>query len=260
MLEADLDRHATMLEGLDLDAMAMLDDGDGPAQSATVEMLRRKVKKTLALDLESPELMDALEVVSEFWQGNTPENRQNLRSDLERRNVERAEAFVEHFAPLRDALLDSERNAEALETEVATTLAELRESDAEARRVVAAHDALCAKRDDLARRRDEVVDFLATYRLTDGERDALARGDVDAEADEFFAALARAATARAAVVAAAADPAACRARGATIVPEGKLAEDLLQDLDGATADGSVRRSRNVSLKPPISLGEWHWSG
>ena len=113
------------------------DVDDGPTGPAA-DLLRRKVKETLELDLDAPELHDALEVVSEFWQGNTAENRRNLRSDLERRTVEQAEAFVEHYRPLRDALAGSEAMAAELEAHVAATARELREREAENRRVVAA--------------------------------------------------------------------------------------------------------------------------
>ncbi|KAH8092732.1 hypothetical protein JL720_4892 [Aureococcus anophagefferens] len=94
------------------------DVDDGPTGPAA-DLLRRKVKETLELDLDAPELHDALEVVSEFWQGNTAENRRNLRSDLERRTVEQAEAFVAHYRPLRDALAGSEAMAAELEAHVA---------------------------------------------------------------------------------------------------------------------------------------------
>ena len=106
----------------------MEDLDDEAPSSAAQELLRRKVKETLELDLDSPELMDALEVVAEMWtDGNTAENRRNLRSDLERRTVEQAEAFVEHYRPLRDALAGSEAMAAELEAHVAATAGELRE-------------------------------------------------------------------------------------------------------------------------------------
>ena len=228
------------------------DVDDGPTGPAA-DLLRRKVKETLELDLDAPELHDALEVVSEFWQGNTAENRRNLRSDLERRTVEQAEAFVEHYRPLRDALAGSEAMAAELEAHVAATAGELREREAENRRVVAAHDALVAERDALAAKREATVAFLARFQLGERERDALAAGDFeDAEdADDFFAALARAAGALADLDRALADGSRCFADavgcGETVRPSAGVGAEL-RDLLREATDGAHERLLAFALR------------
>ncbi|KAK7253503.1 intra-Golgi vesicle-mediated transport protein [Aureococcus anophagefferens] len=228
------------------------DVDDGPTGPAA-DLLRRKVKETLELDLDAPELHDALEVVSEFWQGNTAENRRNLRSDLERRTVEQAEAFVAHYRPLRDALAGSEAMAAELEAHVAATARELRDREAENRRVVAAHDALVAERDALAAKREATVAFLARFQLGERERDALAAGDFEDadDADDFFAALARAAGALADLDRALADGSRCFADavgcGETVRPSDGVGAEL-RDLLREATDGAHERLLAFALR------------
>ncbi|KAH8067874.1 hypothetical protein JL720_12374 [Aureococcus anophagefferens] len=226
------------------------DVDDGPTGPAA-DLLRRKVKETLELDLDAPELHDALEVVSEFWQGNTAENRRNLRSDLERRTVEQAEAFVAHYRPLRDALAGSEAMAAELEAHVAATARELRDREAENRRVVAAHDALVAERDALAAKREATVAFLARFQLGERERDAARATSRAEDADDFFAPRWRAAGALADLDRALADGSRCFADavgcGETVRPSDGVGAEL-RDLLREATDGAHERLLAFALR------------
>ena len=161
-------------------------------------VIARKVKRVLELRSDTPEMTEALDTITDFWSGNTAENRRNLRSDLERSNVAAAEEFLAAFAPVRTALLSTERRAASLETQIGGVLAHLAKTDCESKRVIAEHDALAARCATLTERETAVSCFLGVYRLTDDEAASLAEAELDVlcEADAFFSALARAHSAR----------------------------------------------------------------
>ena len=60
-------------------------------------VLEKKLKKVLDLRTDSPAMIDALDSIAPFWGDNTLEARRNLRSELEERNVELANRFLEAF-------------------------------------------------------------------------------------------------------------------------------------------------------------------
>ena len=90
-----------------------VESGEEPTGPAA-EAIRRQVESLLSIDMEDPELHEAMDVVADLWKskgmGNTAENRRNLRSDLERQAVERCEDFVRQMAPMRDMLRQAEAN------------------------------------------------------------------------------------------------------------------------------------------------------
>ena len=129
-----------------------VESGEEPTGPAA-EAIRRQVESLLAIDMEDPELHEAMDVVADLWKskgmGNTAENRRNLRSDLERQAVERCEDFVRQMAPMRDMLRQAEANADLLDKQAQESVEDLERTDAETRRVVAAHEQLLATRDQL---------------------------------------------------------------------------------------------------------------
>ena len=134
-----------------------VESGEEPTGPAA-EAIRRQVESLLAIDMEDPELHEAMDVVADLWKskgmGNTAENRRNLRSDLERQAVERCEDFVRQMAPMRDMLRQAEANADLLDKQAQESVEDLERTDAETRRVVAAHEQLLATRDQLQREHD----------------------------------------------------------------------------------------------------------
>mgnify|MGYP001501145064 CR=1 FL=1 len=134
-----------------------VESGEEPTGPAA-EAIRRQVESLLAIDMEDPELHEAMDVVADLWKskgmGNTAENRRNLRSDLERQAVERCEDFVRQMAPMRDMLRQAEANADLLDKQAQASVEDLEKTDAETRRVVAAHEQLLATRDQLQREHD----------------------------------------------------------------------------------------------------------
>ena len=63
--------------------------------------LNRKLQKLLELDTERPELLTSLEDLSSWYGPNTKEARRNLRSDIERNNLEINIAFLEAFSQVQ---------------------------------------------------------------------------------------------------------------------------------------------------------------
>ena len=221
-----------------------VESGEEPTGPAA-EAIRRQVESLLAIDMEDPELHEAMDVVADLWKskgmGNTAENRRNLRSDLERQAVERCEDFVRQMAPMRDMLRQAEANADLLDKQAQESVEDLEKTDAETRRVVAAHEQLLETRDQLQREHDAAVAFRARYELSPNEKAALEAPNVYEErggdADAFFRALERADAAAADVRRALADPDAAKAAAQEheLVPAGDEGEALLAKLDGATA-------------------------
>jgi len=221
-----------------------VESGEEPTGPAA-EAVRRQVESLLAIDMEDPEFLEAMDVVADLWaskgMGNTAENRRNLRSDMERAGVEKCEAFVRQMAPMRAALRQAEANAEALDRQAQASVEDLERTDAETRRVVAAHEKLLETRNRLQRQHDAAVAYRARYELSPNETAALeARGVCEErgrDADAFLAALARADAAAQDVRAALADPGAAKAGAQEdeLVPEGEEGEALLAALDKATA-------------------------
>ena len=175
-----------------------VESGEEPTGPAA-EAIRRQVESLLAIDMEDPELHEAMDVVADLWKSkgmsNTAENRRNLRSDLERQAVERCEDFVRQMAPMRDMLRQAEANADLLDRQAQDSVEDLERTDAETRRVVAAHEQLLATRDQLQREHDAAVAFRARYELSPNEKAALEAPNVYEErggdADAFFRALAQ---------------------------------------------------------------------
>ena len=105
-----------------------VESGEEPTGPAA-EAIRRQVESLLAIDMEDPELHEAMDVVADLWKskgmGNTAENRRNLRSDLERQAVERCEDFVRQMAPMRDMLRQAEANADLLDRQAQASVEDL---------------------------------------------------------------------------------------------------------------------------------------
>ena len=163
--------------------------------------------------------------------GNTAENRRNLRSDLERQAVERCEDFVRQMAPMRDMLRQAEANADLLDRQAQASVEDLEKTDAETRRVVAAHEQLLATRDQLQREHDAAVAFRARYELSPNEKAALEAPNVYEErggdADELRRRLAEMEAAMAAEA----------ERVAQLIE--KVLSALMQLMDGGVARAAV---------------------
>lgn len=136
-------------------------------------MMERKIKRVTALRLDDPSMRSALDVVGEFYTENTAEARRQLKSNVERRQVEYAEKFLRQFAPVKEALLAVERRAVQLESHVSGVASSVRSADDSCRLVLAEYRALEERRDEAIRRRDAVDAFLSQYQLQPSELEAL---------------------------------------------------------------------------------------
>lgn len=152
-------------------------------------MVERKVKRIQTLKLDDPELVRAFDVVGEFWTENTPEARRKLRSELERRQVDKAERFLSQFRPVKEALQSVERRAQQLEAQVSGLATEVRDSDESCRSMVAEYEALVERLEEARAARQAVESFMSRYQLTSAEVLALESADFDGSLSEFLGAL-----------------------------------------------------------------------
>lgn len=157
-------------------------------------MLDRKVKRVCELRLDDPELVEALEVVREFWTENTAEARRNLRGDLERKSLEMVEGFLGSFDAVRHALVAVERRAGELEERVSVVASQVVGADEASRKLCAEYEALSKREEELQTRRQEAEQVLSKYKLRTDEVAVLESGDLEdrAVAARFFDALERA--------------------------------------------------------------------
>ena len=244
-----------------------VESGEEPTGPAA-EAIRRQVESLLAIDMEDPELHEAMDVVADLWKskgmGNTAENRRNLRSDLERQAVERCEDFVRQMAPMRDMLRQAEANADLLDRQ-AQDLERTWRGRTRRRAGWSPRTSSCWRRGTSAWRehgRNTNVAFArarARLRLSPNEKAALEAPNVYEErggdADAFFRALERADAAAADVRRALADPDAAKAAAQEheLVPAGDEGEALLASWMGRrprpTASSSSSRRRHWAGAP-----------
>ena len=76
--------------------------------------LARKVKKTLELRTDTPDLADSLRTLSTFYTDNSAEQRRLLRSNIERRGLKINEAFLAASETAQQALVAAEEKLDLL--------------------------------------------------------------------------------------------------------------------------------------------------
>ena len=142
-------------------------------------VLEKKLKKVLDLRTDSPAMIDALDSIAPFWGDNTLEARRNLRSELEERNVELANRFLEAFEPFREQLEKLDASVGELEGSCSAVMTRLSDTEGRMRAFSGEADELQRKRAELEARSTEVADFLARFQLTPDEADALRAASLD---------------------------------------------------------------------------------
>ena len=126
-------------------------------------VLEKKLKKVLDLRTDSPAMIDALDSIAPFWGDNTLEARRNLRSELEERNVELANRFLEAFEPFREQLEKLDASVGELEGSCSAVMTRLSDTEGRMRAFSGEADELQRKRAELEARSTEVADFLARF-------------------------------------------------------------------------------------------------
>jgi len=172
-------------------------EGDGGARSKMTPGLKRKVAKVLSIRVDSPELMEALTELSEFYGENTAANRAALRTTVERRGMRLMQEVVDEFCKATSSIEEVSKEVDVLEatvTRMADAIAACRGSTGdlleESRRLQAELDTVNAK-EEASRA------FLERFTLSPEDEAALAPPGGDAGAaplsigPEFFRALGR---------------------------------------------------------------------
>ena len=99
------------------------DVGDEPK---TDTVLSRKLKKVLDSKLEGDkDTMDALKELSTFFKENNLQNRRNLRGEIERRNLQITNDFLNAFQSVKETLDNVNRNVQGMSKSCANMQARL---------------------------------------------------------------------------------------------------------------------------------------
>ncbi|KAI8473219.1 MAG: component of oligomeric golgi complex 6 [Monoraphidium minutum] len=156
--------------------------------SALAPGLARKVKKILEIKTESPELISALGTLSGFYDANTPAERRQLRSAVERRGLDINQRFLDAAETVIQSLDCVQSQLDALTASCAAMGAAVASAKASGGALLAEADKLGREAGAVEAKAALVEQFLDQYQLTPDEVAALQGGQVG---PPFFAALSR---------------------------------------------------------------------
>ena len=99
---------------------------DVSEEPKTDTVLSRKLKKVLDSKLEGDkDTMDALKELSTFFKENNLQNRRNLRGEIERRNLQITNDFLNAFQSVKETLDNVDKNVRGMSQSCATMQARL---------------------------------------------------------------------------------------------------------------------------------------
>ena len=99
---------------------------DVSEEPKTDTVLSRKLKKVLDSKLEGDkDTMDALKELSTFFKDNNLQNRRNLRGEIERRNLQITNDFLNAFQSVKETLDNVDKNVRGMSQSCATMQARL---------------------------------------------------------------------------------------------------------------------------------------
>jgi len=99
---------------------------DAGEEPKTDTVLSRKLKKVLDSKLEGDkDTMDALKELSTFFKENNLQNRRNLRGEIERRNLQITNDFLNAFQSVKETLDNVDKNVRGMSESCATMQARL---------------------------------------------------------------------------------------------------------------------------------------
>ena len=79
-------------------------------------LVRKKLAKVQNTRTDLPGMLEALDAVSLFYNGNAADARRSLRADLESQSSELSQSFLDSFESLREQLKAVEGHVEALDS------------------------------------------------------------------------------------------------------------------------------------------------
>ena len=134
------------------------------------------------------DLQLALEHVSALQGGNLLDERQNLRGQIERRNVEISQSLLTLFGDVQSELTDVERTVGDMRRTCSELDARLQRTKELSGKLIQQTDGLAKQHETLQAERVVASQFLARFQLTEAELDALKASELRAP---FFDALER---------------------------------------------------------------------
>ena len=156
--------------------------------------LSRKLQSLLEMPTESPELVNALDLLGGMYGANTADARRGLRGLLETEHLDINQRLIDAFAPAQAQLAAVTAQVEALTRSCDEIGSSIAAAKSQTHSLLGESERLAQDRQRLEVRQDVVGRFLEHFQLSAPEEQALARGEVDAA---FLAALARLAKIRA---------------------------------------------------------------
>ncbi|KAL8521462.1 hypothetical protein ACS0TY_011832 [Phlomoides rotata] len=149
--------------------------------------LSRKLKKVLETRTDNPDLLASLNTLSSFYAENTPHDRRNLRSTIEKRGLSINEEFLAASASAQQALDCVEEEVNAL-AECCDKIAKaLSNCNATTGDIISTTERLKQELENTTQRQEIASCFLRDYQLSNDEINALREEDLS---ENFFKALA----------------------------------------------------------------------
>ncbi|KAF4744955.1 Golgi transport complex subunit 6, partial [Perkinsus olseni] len=97
--------------------------------ASTSQALRKKVQKVLSLRFEPSSSLAALQTLSSFYgEGNSVDQRRNLRYMIENENLKLSKEFVEDFSNVESSIEDMSKRIADLESLLDTASSQLQDS------------------------------------------------------------------------------------------------------------------------------------
>jgi hypothetical protein len=155
--------------------------------------LSRKLQSLLEMPTESPELVNALDLLGGMYGANTADARRGLRGLLETEHLDINQQLIDAFAPAQQQLAAVTAQVEALTRSCDEIGESISSAKQQTHELLAESERLVHDKRRLEVQQTVVGNFLERFQLTPSEEEALERGEVDAA---FLGALGRLASIR----------------------------------------------------------------
>lgn len=156
--------------------------------------LSRKLQSLLEMPTESPELVNALDLLGGMYGANTADARRGLRGLLETEHLDINQQLIDAFGPAQAQLAAVTAQVESLTNSCDEIAESIKTAKQQTHELLADSERLVHDKQRLEVQQSVVGSFLERFQLTPEEEEVLRRGSVDAQ---FLEALGRLASIRA---------------------------------------------------------------
>ncbi|KAF4667083.1 Golgi transport complex subunit 6 [Perkinsus olseni] len=157
--------------------------------ASTSQALRKKVQKVLSLRFEPSSSLAALQTLSSFYgEGNSVDQRRNLRYMIENENLKLSKEFVEDFSNVESAIEDMFKRIADLESLLDTASSQLQDSRDNTHEVLARARKLNLHKKHTTEKK-EVLDLFSSRFILSPEDETRIRNSDTPIDDDFFRSL-----------------------------------------------------------------------